>query len=326
LNNLKKRELSPLTRIVSNIPIVGGLLDRVIRQPLVRRGIDELKLALKYRQLFPNSVRLPNSGSPIFVDRSDSRGRGVLLCGASGQPNLKALWHRAIAKLEPDVVVDVGANYGEFVFGERYPTARRVIGIEANSALTPFLQKSHQQHPDRQKIMMLTALAAEHSDEEIEFFVDQGSSGRSTAVRRTDTVSVATRIRTVAIDDLLKDLPLEEMRLVFKIDVEGFEPVVFAGMQRLMERTGFLLGILEFNPALIRLSGVDPQVFLSDLHSRVQIVALPHRCPPQKLVEGTLAEIVRFEGSTDIELDLLVSSRKDSDSPERSLIDQVIGS
>ena len=315
-----------MTRVISKIPFLGGIWDGILKQPIVRRYVEEFKLALRYRTLFPDSVRLQNSLSPIFVDRRDSRGRGVLLCGANGQPNLKSVWHRAIINIEPDIVFDIGANYGEFVFGERYPKANRVISVEANLALAPFLQKSHQQHPDRQKMIMVAALAAEHSDQDIEFFIDQGSSGRSTAVKRTDTVSVATRIRTMAMDDLVKDVVLEEMKVVFKIDVEGFEPVVLSGMRKLIDRSKFFLGILEFNPTLIRLSGVSPDTFLQELHSKMQIIALPHRQAPQKLRVGSLAELARIEGRDDFELDLLVSTRTVAGTSEQKLVDRVIGS
>ena len=314
-----------MTRFVSGIPFIGTLCENIVRRPFLRRGIDEIKLAVKYRKLFPNAVVLPNSGSPIFVDRNENRGRSVLLCGATGQPNLKALWHRAIAILVPDVVVDVGANYGEFVFGERYPKAKRILSIEANAGLATFLQKSHKLHPDRERIMILTALAAGISDDVIEFFLDQGSSGRSTAVKRTDTKSVVTRVRTVAVDDLLEDLTLEEMKLVFKIDVEGFEPAVFEGMKRVIDRTNFLLGLIEFNPRLVRLSGVDPQRFLESLHSRLQIVALPHRGKPYKLAKGTVDEIAEIEGSADFEIDLLLHTRPKNGADENSLIEQIIG-
>lgn len=314
-----------MTRIISKIPILGGVWDGLLKRPFVRHFIEEVKLAVRYRRLYPDSVQLPNSQSPIFVDRCDSRGRSVLLCGANGQPNLKVLWHNAVAIVQPDIVLDIGANYGEFVFGERYPTAERVLSIEANLALAPFLQKSHQMHPDREKILMLTALAAESSNEESEFFVDQGSSGRSTAVRRTDTVCKTTRIRTVAVDDLLSDITLEDMKVLFKIDVEGYEPVVFRGMRNLIDRSKFVIGIMEFNPTLIKLSGVEPESFLEELHSKLNIIALPHRHPPRALRYGTMAEIASIEGRDDFEIDLLVSTRTIAGTPEQQLIDQILG-
>lgn len=313
-----------MTRIISKIPLLGRMWDHAIKLPFVRRSVEECKLALQYRSLFPDSVRLPNSHSPIFVDRRESRGRSVLLCNAQGQPNLKALWHQAITQIKPEVVLDIGANYGEFVFGERYPSAIKVLSVEANSALAPYLKKSHNKHPDRDKISILTALAAGRSDQEVEFFVDQRSSGRSTAVKRTDTVSVPTRIRTVAIDDLLSDVALEHMKVVFKIDVEGFEPNVFSGMGELIDRSRFVLGILEFNPKLIRLSGVEPENFLRDLHSRLQIIALPHHRPYYILREGNLGEIARNEGCQDFEIDLLVCTRTTDGSPEHNLVNLVI--
>lgn len=295
-----------MTRFISKLPVLGSIWDRVSKQPTVRRCVEELKLAIRYRRPFPSSVVLPHSGSPIFVDRNEPRGRSVLLCRAQGQPNLKQIWARSAEILRPDIVLDVGANYGEFIFAERYSQACRIVGVEANENLAGYLERSRQRHPDRDRITLVTALAADVSDREVEFFLDQKSSGRSTAVRRDDTPTIATKIRSVAIDDLFGDLPLEELTVLFKVDVEGFEPAVFAGMQQLLTRSGRLVGFLEFNPRLIGLSGNDPAHFLANLHRLLTITALPHAAPPYVLQTGTLAEIEQREGKAEFEMDLFV--------------------
>ena len=312
-----------LTRFVSKLPILGPAWDRLATNRRIRYWLDEAKLAMRYGRLFPNAIQLPNSRSNIFVDRSEPRGRSVLLCRAQGQPNLKRLWHRAIKLLQPDVVLDVGANYGEFIFAERYPTAERVIGIEANPALEPFLKKSWEVHPDRQKIQILNALAAERSDEEHIFYVDSISSGRSSAVQRHDSQTVATKTRSVSIDDLVKDFVRPDKSIVFKIDVEGFEPMVLSGMKRTLGCSSRLLGIMEFNPRLIRLSGADPEEFLGQLFETMAVFALPHSQPPRRLAAGTLAEIQSLEMRDEIELDILLCSHSLECSDKR-ILDQIL--
>ena len=81
----------------------------------------------------------------------------------AASPALKRIWHRANCELRPDLVIDVGANYGEFIFGERYPHAKYVVGVEANLSLRPWLEKSRREHPEREKIAIEFAIAAEAS-------------------------------------------------------------------------------------------------------------------------------------------------------------------
>ena len=321
--HLQSQKADFLTRFVSKLPILGPTWDRLSSNRRIRYWLDEAKLTMRYGRLFPDAIQLPNSQSNIFVDRSEPRGRSVLLCRARGQPNLKRLWHRAVELMQPDVVLDVGANYGEFIFAERYPAAERVIGIEANPALEPFLKRSREVHPDRQKIQILNALAAERSDEEHVFYVDSISSGRSSAVQRHDSQTVATKTRSVAIDDLVKDIVQPDKTIVFKIDVEGYEPMVLSGMKQTLGCSARLLGIMEFNPRLIRLSGADPEVFLAQLFEMVAVYALPHAQPSRRLVAGTLAEIQSLENCDEIELDILLCSHS-LERSEKRILDQIL--
>jgi Methyltransferase FkbM domain len=75
-------------------------------------------------------------------------------------------------------------------------------------------------------------------------------------------------VPTVTIDSFFNersDIDLAKERLLFKIDVEGYEPFVIEGMQRLLQTCGDKVGILEFNTGLLRTGGINARDYLDKL-------------------------------------------------------------
>ena len=257
------------------------------------------------------SVVLPNSHSPLFLNPNEQRSRRVLLCHAKGQPRLKSIWHCAITTLKPLIVLDVGANYGEFTFAERYPDSKRVIAIEANTELKPWLLQSWEHHPEKEKITLEFAIAAESSGESRSFFINSYSSGRSSAVKRQTDTWAEQQSSTVALDDLVVDIDLQEAAVVFKIDVEGYEAQVMSGMCRLLSLPKYVLGLIEFNSLFIQHAGKDPEEFLQFLARYFSIVALPHGSSYVRLDNASLSQLRELTGNHDVELDLVLLSHMD---------------
>ncbi len=207
---------------------------------------------------------MANSPHSIYVSPSEARGRALLRSYASGQPGLKRLWCRAIAELHPALVIDVGANYGEFAFLPSYDPATRIVVVEANRSLYPHLERSRQAHPNRTQFELHAALASDGQVQTADFYIDPQWSGRSGAVPRGNWQHEV--VPATSIDALVGEPPVGAT--VFKIDVEGHEPVVLAGMQRLLAGARPMLGIIEFNATSIRGEGRDPAAFLDTLRSR----------------------------------------------------------
>jgi FkbM family methyltransferase len=246
------------------LPQLRAGLKRV--KPL-RDAVHDLRLLRMYKRFRPDRFALAGSDHTIFVDPEEPRGRALLLGRGAGQPAVKKVWCWALDTLDPDAVIDVGANYGEFLFLPTYSPGARVIGIEANPTLLPYLERSRSTHPNRSQIELHSALAGRASEGCADFYLDRRWSGRSSALlHETIRAPLRTSVPRLAIDSLfaVEERPL---RLVFKIDVEGYEPEVFAGMTNMLNATEEAIGILECNEQFLRRLGTSRAAFLRNLRT-----------------------------------------------------------
>jgi FkbM family methyltransferase len=242
---------------------------RLLDEPHVAAVVDLVKYWRRYGTTRPTRLRFAHSGNILYVDRTEVRGRNLLVCGADGQPETKAVWHSAIEAFRPSIVVDVGLNYGEFLFDAAYSPDATLVGIEANVALRPWIERSAREHPNFAQMRLEFALACDKPSATRPFYIDPSYSGRGSGVKRPGLSStVEAKVSGITVDSLFSALPDDELaprRLLFKIDVEGFEPQVMRGMRRLLSVCAECVGILEFNSTLIRSGGVDPVSFLSEM-------------------------------------------------------------
>ena len=273
------------------LPLWRKARRRLGRVQSLRRVYDDAELLLRYRRLSPDKVTL-EGGHSIFVDPKEQRGRAILLNGGTGQPGLKRIWRDAIRVLRPTLVIDVGANYGEFIFSTSYEPGVRVLGIEANPLLMAHLERSRDAHEHAANIQLVCGLAAAEPGQPVPFFIDMAWSGRSSALQQTRHENVVMRmVDTVSIDGLLTDRLGSRQRLVFKIDVEGYEPHVIAGMPRTLAASERAVGMLEFNTDFIEKLGLEPEVFLRSLRERFPaIVAFDHDEKSIDLSQRTLSD------------------------------------
>lgn len=51
---------------------------------------------------------------------------------------LTNFWINAINEYSPDLLIDVGVNYGECIFSTNYPKHTQIYGIEANRDLLKY--------------------------------------------------------------------------------------------------------------------------------------------------------------------------------------------
>lgn len=253
---------------------------------------------LKMLSRSPYTVKdLPRYGVSMIVDVRD---------GAISKPILAlgdyegAFARRLLAAVGPEThFVDVGANIGFFTLAvarraERgrvwsvEPDARNVRLLRANVALNGL--------EDRVEVHRL---AASDADGEV-FFSTLGyesligsrftAKDEATLLRRSLAgAAKPTKVPARTVDGLVGDARVD----LVKIDVEGHEPAVLAGMAGLLRRQRPLV-FAEFAPGTIRhISGTDPAEMLRLMHDSGYALAVVERSGAVTAmgadVEGVLA-------------------------------------
>ncbi len=203
-------------------------------------------------------MEIVNSSNSIFVNPREPRGKALLRNRGEGQPWLKRIWAASAKELDPEIVIDVGANYGEILFFATYPPKTRIIGIEANQDLQVYLERSQAVHPNHDQIELVCAVASNQYSESTRFSVPTRWSGSGTARALPNEEGIVIQtVRSITLDSLFAPSETEAAALLFKIDVEGHEPLVFEGMLNLLDSCELALGIVEFNPNFLGECGMS---------------------------------------------------------------------
>ncbi len=244
--------------------------------PFLFKWYQLIKLGILERKVIPNYINLTFSGNPLYANPFENRGLSLLRNKGSGQPFIKKFWRIGVELFQPELALDVGANYGEVLLDTNYPsTVKKVIGVEANPFIYKYLIKSKAQHIAKDKLLIINGLASEENVENVTFYIDEDSSGRSTAlknnfVKKSKEVSVS----AYRLDDLVKSYVLNPTAILFKIDVEGFEPFVLKGMSGLFDSTTNIVGCIEFNLTSLNRNNIDVQQYLKEINDKFHTLIL----------------------------------------------------
>jgi len=206
----------------------------------------------------------------IHVSLSDRRGQALLQRNGVFQPVNVWLWRRLARTLAPQLVLDIGTNYGDVLLSSRYPPQARILAFEANPNLLPLLRTSIAAHRDGDRIQVQQCLVGDQDGGMHGFTVDNRWSGTSSALGTItnvppglkgdgpeDVTEVEVPCRTI--DAILAGGAEAAGRdLLFKIDVEGYEGRVLGGMRHSLAAARRHAGLIEFDPLRLTRAGTDP--------------------------------------------------------------------
>lgn len=197
----------------------------------------------------------------MHVDPDDKRGRKVLLCNGVTRLRNSWLWRAAANKMDPDLALDIGANYGEIASSSAYPRDCDVVLVEANGALVPLLEKTKASRNDRANWHIVSCGASDH-DGKMKFVVAHHT-GES-RLASDDEANAGECVDVVRLDGLPQCT--NKKRILFKIDVEGEEVRALNGLQSVLKNADSYLGIIELSSENLQRSGFAPH----DLWNRVR--------------------------------------------------------
>lgn len=251
-----------------------------------------------YGSLTPRRSRIPGSDRFVHIDMKDRRAvKRILFNSVRGRVPLNVpFWQDFVAALDPDLVVDIGANYGECVFSTVYAPNAHVFAFEANPDLVEYLSRSRAEHPSSRNITLVNAMVDESPRQNSDFYVHKRWSGGSKAVVDRDNPRDfrSVNVPVVSVDSVVMSRAISAERLVFKIDVEGFEPQVIKGMRTLLDRAEVAVGLVEFDLDALQESGWSLEEY-DDLLASFQIFV------PEKLKgSSVLAEGGQIPGFIEV--------------------------
>lgn len=265
------------------------------RYEFVRNSLA-FRLFRAYSRLRFGSVRwIQADDGRLAVLSDDYRSYVLARCPASQQGS-KRLWKR-LAGFQPDLCVDVGANYGEFAVAIT-PFDLPTIAIEPLPAVADCLRATFS---DRSRVKIAGVAVSDHEGE-VEIHEGTGYSGSASVFsavagrphkfwgqpRRVSISTVAVR----RLDTLVAELAPEPIRsLLLKVDVEGSECDVLRGASSLLERCDWWRAIVEWNPVALTAAAIPVHQAWAEYRAWPGVVVTPDLSDHAGEALGVLPEI-----------------------------------
>ena len=220
------------------------------------------------------------AGARVYMPPAGTWASTVILRGYPYEPELSALC--AMAAREGTTVFDVGANIGISALPLLAAQPKlRVVSFEASPKTLTCLVRTHAESPyaDRWEIMALAV--ADKAGEKISFHVNPPGHDALDGIRDTHrsggqghTVEVVTT--TLDREWQNRDRPIVSL---VKVDVEGAEPLVFAGASALIEACRPTI-VCEWCLANLKAYQTDPTWILEfSAHAGYQAYLIPGLVP-----------------------------------------------
>lgn len=153
-----------------------------------------------------------------------------------------------------DTVLDIGANIGliSLIFAKSVGQTGKVFAFEPEPQNARFLKYNVRRFPQVQ----IAEVALSDRSGTANFYLNAISgTGNSLAEIRDAGEPISVECRTL--DDFLKQEPLEKIQLI-KVDVEGYELRVLAGMQETLKTHPEVALIIEYCPKNLKNAGENP--------------------------------------------------------------------
>ena len=171
----------------------------------------------------------------------------MIASGGNFNPTALAAWHLLLSEAAWTHVLDVGANYGEMLANGGLPPKAKIMALEPNPRIRPYLRRTLARLPGDVAVI---AAAASDSVGRTDLLVHQGWSGLTRLRESMDgplpRVLEPVTVPTTTLAALFRSLgPLGDIRAAVKIDVEGHEIAVLRGATEVLYALGEFAALIE---------------------------------------------------------------------------------
>lgn len=163
------------------------------------------------------------------------------------------------------VVLDVGANVGLYtaMAGVAVGPSGRVIALEPDPESYAHLQKTIALN-SLSNVQAINA-AASLTNGVNTLFTSSNNRGDN-RLYNNELCDGSVEVQTVCLDDYLPTLGVHSLDVI-KMDVQGYEGHVIAGLEKTILRSGQIVVLMEFWPDGLSRAGTDPKQLLDQLES-----------------------------------------------------------
>lgn len=250
--------------------------------PAADTQAQKLDEALAFIHRIKNGLTVPTgehealtslfTGQKIYVDTRDTSVAPHLMLDGHWEPEITRVFR---GQIKPDdTVFDIGANLGYFgiVAGTEVGPEGSIHFFEPNPALTKLIVKSASVN-GLGPISSINTVAVGNQAGTLDIYFNEVMAGSGnllhpaeTGIRDTGVVDfgITTTASTpvITIDEYCAARNIQRVDVV-KIDVEGFEPNVYAGMRKTIKHNPSMRILMEFTPR----EYADPQEFFETLQA-----------------------------------------------------------
>ncbi|MCA3280085.1 MAG: FkbM family methyltransferase [Roseomonas sp.] len=249
----------------------------------IEQTLTQLQGRLSRMEAFSHGGRTTYMGDGLVLIKAIVNGIQIIYL-VEAEDRLIAPWFIATGLYETELTehfgrilrkddhcLDIGANFGYFtlLFGRFCPQGKS-IGVEADETLFKIARDNiHINDLGRNTSIYHYAIC--ETERELTLFRRVGRSGNTSIFKVPEgfldylgeAPSVEFSIKGVSIDQFSKHF--EGKLDIIKIDIEGAEPLAFAGAQSVIAANPDLQIMMEWSPGQIQAAGFDVGEFLNNL-------------------------------------------------------------
>jgi len=272
------------------------------------------------RAILPKSVRCGNA--VVIINSRDPVVSGALTFGIYEKSEIAFM--RRVCK-PGQVMIDVGANIGLYtaIAGLALGSAGRVIALEPDPESFHFLEKTV--HANRLTNARLVQAAASDRTGMARLFLSSENRGDN-RLYENNLADDSIEIKTLRLDDYLEAEGVTTVDII-KIDVQGFEGHVIAGLEKTILRSPRLVMLMEFWPFGLMQAGTPAPGLLQRLANLGLTLYELRRGGRIDIVKDMNELINRFQGRryTSIVATAIDEVAMDCQGPKGALLTQTVG-
>lgn len=203
------------------------------------------------------STVVTQNGKLIYVDPTDARGVRLMATGGDFNPTTLKIWKKLANAANWSHVIDVGANYGEMLVNMDFAPTVIITAVEPNPRILPYLQRTLSEAGIKCHIV---SAALSNAVGCADLLIDREWSGTtrlaSEGEQADDKKYELLQVSTTTLTAILRELPpVDQIKLLLKIDVEGKEVDVLTGLLGILDSLASFAAVVE----VLHLSQLDIQ-------------------------------------------------------------------